>query len=170
MNDIERLAFVQALYNECGKMVNTKDPDSLRSQVDWEYKDKYDDTGAKSFDIEINGEQVGTYSIRFSKEKPATITPVFEVNDYVSLGNWIGDAPYETVRAFLDAHNREFAEYVFHETGELADGCNIAEIRTLPQKKEYIGGLLKVDSEKVANALKAELPPVVYGLLGGGDE
>ena len=87
-NDVERLAVAQTFFKLAGELVDTKNPDSLRSAVDRGYKELYERTGSKSFDVMLDGQQVGTYSIRFSKPKPEETRQVFEVNDYEKLARW----------------------------------------------------------------------------------
>ena len=60
MNEVERLAVAQMLYNEAAKLVSTKDRDSLRASVDRRYKELYDSTGCKSYDVRIGDDVVGT--------------------------------------------------------------------------------------------------------------
>ena len=49
LTPIERLVIGQALFDKLGKMVSTKDPDSLRGQADRNYKALFDETGAKTY-------------------------------------------------------------------------------------------------------------------------
>ena len=58
MNEVERLAVAQMLYNEAAKLVSTKDRDSLRASVDRRYKELYDSTGCKSYDVRIGDDAV----------------------------------------------------------------------------------------------------------------
>ena len=169
MSDIEKLAFAQALYNSVGKLVSTKDGDSLRAAVDAEFKERYEQTGAKSYDVQINGQDVGTYSLRFSKEKPQESHTVRRVNDYEQLAKWFNDKTDEEIRYYVALNLGDYANYCFRYDGELPDGCEPQEIITAAIPKQIIGGLLKVDGAKVANAMKGQLGKSVFGLLGGGD-
>lgn len=166
---LQRLAIAQALYNLAGQIVSTKDPDSLRSEIDGFYKTQYDLTGSKSFDITMGDEQWGTYSLKFSKEKPQETRYVMEVSDYIALAEWYSHVPEEYVRKYIGRDLQPFAEYYFAETGELPDGCVMDEIVVLAQPKQYIGGVLKIDLDKILTFVKKELPQADIIMLGDGE-
>ena len=169
-NDVERLAIAQAFYSEAGKLVSTKDPASLRSQVDKGYYELYERTGSKSFDVMLNGSQVGTYSLRFSKPTEEKTQDVFTVGDYVELAKWFETMDAETLKEYVASDLGQFAEWLFNTTGEIADGCFIDHVITPATEKRYMGGTLKVSTESVQDALVDMLPHGINGLLGGGDE
>lgn len=169
-NDVERLAVAQTFYKLAGELVDTKNPDSLRSVVDRGYKELYEQTGSKSFDVMLDGQQVGTYSIRFSKPKPEETRDVFVVTDYEKLAQWFDGLDAGTIADFAADNLAQFAEWALNKTGELADGCSLTPVTTPATEKRYIGGTLKVDTESVMNAMGELLPPGIAGLLGGGDE
>lgn len=166
MGKVERLALAQALYKIAGQLVDTKNPESLRSEVDRYFKAQYDETGSKSFDVKINDEVVGVYSIKFSKEQPSETRRMMEVRDYIALSKWAASLTAEEILGYFGRDLQPLAEWWFAETGELADGCQMAEIVTLAQPKQYIGGSLKVYPERFAQALGNQLPQGVAGLLG----
>lgn len=171
LNDVERLAIAQTLFKATGELVDTKNPDSLRSTVDRGYKELYEKTGSKSFDVMLDGHQVGTYSLRFSKPKHKETRMVFEVTDYEKLARHFTDhVTDEECRDFAASVLQQFAEYVFDTTGELFDGCEFVPVTTPATEKQYIGGTLKVDPQAVREAMWDMLPPGIAGLLGGGDE
>ena len=168
LNDVERLALAQALYKMAGELVDTKNPDSLRSEVDRNYRELYIKTGAKSFEIHLNGEQVGTYSIRVSKPKDAETHTTFEVTDYEKLAKWFDTREEDGYCEVFAAQNlAQFAEYVFEDSGEMPDGCELQTVVTPAIDKQYLGGTLKVDVESVINAMGEQLPPSIAGLLEG---
>ena len=170
MNDLERLAIAQAIYSEAGKMCDTKNPDSLRAGVDFNMIEDYAETHVDRKRIEINGEKVGTISLRFSKPTPEKQEAYFNVYDYVLLGQWFAEVTGEELREYCYEHLREFAEYKWKKDGEIAYGCNIETLVIPAAPSEVIGTLLKVDSKAVINSLK-ELPSgEIAGLLGGADE
>lgn len=169
-NDVERLAVAQTFFKLAGELVDTKNPDSLRSAVDSGYKELYERTGSKSFDVMLDGQQVGTYSLKFSKPKPEETRQVFEVNDYEKLARWFDGLDAGTIADFAADNLAQFAEWALNKTGELADGCSLTPVTTPATEKRYIGGTLKVDTESVMNAMGELLPPGIAGLLGGGDE
>ena len=144
-NDVERLAVAQTFFKLAGELVDTKNPDSLRSEV-------------------------GTYSLKFSKPKPEETSQVFEVTDYEKLARWFDGLDAGTIADFAADNLAQFAEWALNKTGELADGCELAQVTTPATEKRYLGGTLKVDTESVMNAMGELLPPSIAGLLGGGDE
>ena len=170
LNETERLAIAQALYNMAGKLVSTKDPDSLRSEVDASFKELYEQTGSKSFDVKVNGQVVGTYSIRFSKPKESETHVELVVDDNDGLYRWFLHSDMQTAAHYVSLDLRKYAEWYLQETGELPYGCRLDKTITPATEKEYIGGLLKVDQKKVAEAVSGMLPGGVFGLLEANDE
>ena len=169
MNEVERLAVAQMLYNESGKLVSTKDRDSLRASVDRRYKELYDSTGCKSYDVRIGDDVVGTYSLRFSKPTESKKRYVFEVEDYQALAQWFETCDTDSKIEFAANELAAFAEFWAGYYGEIPDGCEWRKVVTPAVGKEYIGGVFKVDTESVLNAI-GELPGGVLGLLEGDDD
>lgn len=170
LNDIERLAVAQAVYKVAAKLVNTKDDDNLRAQIDRGYKELYDATGAKSYDVNVKGRKVGTYSIKFSKDKPQETRMEFRVIDYAKLAQWFEGMDELTITDYAAQNLATFAEWVFRITGELADGCELAEVSSHGRAGEYIGGTLKINEHEVAAALGELMPPSFVAMLEGGEE
>ena len=166
MNEVERLAVAQMLYNEAAKLVSTKDRDSLRASVDRRYKELYDSTGCKSYDVRIGDDVVGTYSLRFSKPTEQKEREVFEVSDYQALAQWFETCDTDSKIEFAANELAAFAEFWAYTNGEIPDGCEWRKVVTPATGKEYLGGTLKVDTESVLNAV-GELPGGVIGLLEG---
>lgn len=168
--DLEKLAFAQALYQKLGEIVSTKDPDSLRGLADEFYREMYETTGAKSFEVKIDGEKVGTYSVRVSKAKPSTTEEHFTVTDEEKLSEWVSrEINYDLAASFVFAHLERFAGWYFTETGEVPYGCELEQTVTLAQPARYSGGALKVDPMAVLGAMQGKLGPSVAGILGGGE-
>ena len=166
---IEQLAFMQALQKAIGEHISTTTKGNLRAEVDAYYKELYEDTGSKTFDVTINGEAVGTYSIRFSKPKPAETAQKFYVADVSVFAQWFEEnVTPEQCQEYASLHLAGFAEWYFFETGETPDGCVLLSYTVPEEEKEYRGGSLRVDPEKVAEAVKTSLPERVTHLLGGG--
>lgn len=166
LTDVERLAIAQALYKKIAELVDTKDPDSLRSAVDRGYKELYEQTGAKSFEVKLNGQSVGNYSVRISKKKPSATSKRFMVKDYEKLAKWFVGLDVDTVKDYAAQDLEKFALWHTEATGELPDGCKIVETITTVGG-EYMGGTLKVDPQEVINAMGEQLPPSIAGLLEG---
>ena len=69
LNPIERLAIEQAVYNAIGADLKTGMPDNLRGEVNAFYLDMYERTGATGFEVRVNGQKVGTHSIRMGGDE-----------------------------------------------------------------------------------------------------
>lgn len=158
---IEQLAIVQGLYKTVAGAVSTKDPDSLRSQVDRCVIDDYLRDGIKSRDLRVNGEKVGTYSVLVKK---GAKTHDLAEEDHDAFVKWVGDNP-EVCTLFALSAGPKLARFALDTTGELPDGYEIAEFET---PETVSGTTLKVDSRKIADALGNMLPKAVAGMLEGG--
>ena len=167
LNDVERLAIAQAICKVAGKQVTTDSCDNLRAAVDREYKELYEQTGSKSFDVKVNGQDVGTYSIAFSKPRDSVTTLSFEVYDYFALADWFEDIPDEMLRDYVATSLSDFAEWYFQHTGEMPTGCDIEKIITPATDKQYCGGRFKIDPDSVFAAMGDLLPARIVGLLEG---
>ena len=107
---------------------------------------------------------VGTLSARLSKPVEG-VAP--EIADDAAFVAWLrasdGGADalmrlvtgYRTRQAVLDAATAD---------GELPGGCRMVERR---EPARWLGTVLRVDKQSVAQALAGELPQAVAGLLGG---
>lgn len=168
-NALQQLGIEQAFFKKLAADVDTKTKDSLRWRVDQQIKGFYETTGAKSYDIHIDGQKVGTMSVTVSKEVPEKRTQVFEVTDERALHGWFPAGEESAlVDRWLEAHWEEFAKWYFEATGELPDGCELVE-RVVPGVPSVVKGTtLRVDPDKVEGALGKELPVAIAGLLGGG--
>lgn len=166
MNDSERLAIAQALYNHLGELVSTKDPDSLRAQADREYKALFEQTGAKSFDVRVNGSKVGTYSVKVSKAKPAEERKELVITDYVFLGDDVSEMPAKVLLRYAMDTRADFAQWYLDHTGAVMEGCTIETIETPATEPAYMGGTLKVNAQDVADAVRG-LNIGIVGLLEG---
>ena len=160
---MQRLAIAQALYKKIAEMVSTKEPESLRSEVDEQVKGFYAATGGKSYDIDINGKQVGTMTVNVAKESTST---VFDLADDTAFTRWLFDTDdgREACARYAYEHAEAFTKWLASDTGEIPDGVEVREV-TVP--KHIKNTTLRVDPGKVASALGNTLSPVVAGLLGG---
>lgn len=167
MRPIERLAVAQALYKMLGEVVSTSKAGNLRSEVDDYYKRRYVEDGTRTADVLIGGTKVGTFSII---SKDAGGGAVVYVEDGEAFDDWAQDedAVANACVAWMlaDAKRREaFARYWVELTGAVPDGCEAYADRP---RTELSTRFSRLDPDKVAEALGADLPPAVVGLLGGG--
>lgn len=158
---MEQLAIAQGLYKQIAGAVSTKDPDSLRASIDRQVIRDYLDSGIKSRDLRVNGEKVGTYSVRIAKPKTER---VMSETDHEAFVKWAGENP-ELCTLFALNQAAKLAQFALETAGELPDGYEFQEVVT---PEHAAGTTLKVDVEKVAKAMSGELPSAVAGLLGGG--
>lgn len=170
MNDIERLVITQALLKIVTKYTSTRDPDSLRARADADMLANYERMGMKSVDLRINGEKVGTYSIKVSKPTTATNRTRLVVDDSEEAYRWAVRSATDEFEDWCIANIDRFCQYALDEFGEVADGAHVETEETGAQPERATGTVLKVDPPKVAHALGAQLPFAVAGLLAGGDE
>lgn len=151
----ERLYVAQALFKVMGDYVSTKG-DGLRSECDQELLAMYESDGIKSLDAKVAGKKVGTYGVTVAKEKTTT---GLRATDLDALAEWACD--HDLMRAEPDYKR---IEAYFAETGEVPDGCE-AYTETVPEHAK--GTVLRIDPQKVAEALGASLPSAVAGMLTG---
>ncbi len=156
---IEQLAIAQAIYKSVAEEVSTNNPNSIRYIADSEMLKAYELGGIKSRDMRVNGQKVGTYTVRvnkaFSKDRPV-------LTDISAFKAWLDDNhDYAIAYALSQA---DFAAWVIAQ-GELPDGY---EIERVEFPEAATGTTLKVDVQKVADAMGNELPNAVAGLIGGG--
>ena len=158
LTSIEKLTIAQALYKAIADEVSTKNPHSLRSEIDAEILDAYNTDGIKSRDLRINGEKVGTYTVRvkkaFTKDRPV-------LTDISAFNTWLNENIEYALGYALS--QPDFVDWVVKQ-GELPDGYELDRVE-FPEAAT--GTTLKVDVQKVADAMGNELPSAVAGLLGG---
>ena len=168
---IERLAIAQAVYNGFGGVVSTKDPDNLRGTVDTYFRELYETTGAKTMEVKVSGEKVGTYSVRVSKEEPGKTVREFTVTDKQKAAMAASQLSEDAWWMYVYENLDDFLDWYASETGEVLDGCGIVETIYPGTPPAYAGGTLKVDARKVAEVVAANnLDYGVAGLLGGNDD
>lgn len=167
---MERLAIEQALFSRLGEDVSTKNPDSLRSFADEKIVDNYRATGAKSYDLFINEQKVGTYSVRVSDGKAETRKQALQVTDGAVLEQYIQLECADAAVEYAQIMSRNFAEFMLQTYGVVCDGCEVVDVVTPAEPSRVLGTTVRVDAEKVGNALVGYLPTTVAGLLGGGED
>lgn len=161
LTDMQRLACAQALYNRLGEYVGKKA--GLRRDVDEQVLGFYEATGAKSYDVNIHGMKVGTMSVTVSKEVEHT---VFDKVDADAFASWLDtDEGLDAVVEYLRAHEEDFVRAYVADTGEIPPGVSV---RTVTEPSRVKGTVLRVQPDKVASAMRGELPTVVAGLIEGG--
>lgn len=162
MTDMERLAVVQGLYKALGEKVSTKDPDSLRSAVDGQVMGFYETTGARSYDVNVRGQKVGTMSVTMSRETTKT---TYDLADWTAFEKWAStEDGWNMLMDFAMLDPEKFCKFATEQTGEVPHGV---DVRTVEVPSAPKGTTLRIDQNKVARALGNQLEPAIAGLLEG---
>lgn len=167
--NVEKLTILQAIFKSLAEQVDTKSETSLRHKVDEYFAELQEQTGARTFDLKINDELVGTYTRRKNKEKRERAENHLNINNRVSLEKWLAGVTDVELREYALDTLDDFARYKWQHDGELPYGCTVETI-IIPGEAESYTGVLKVDPQLVAGALKGHLPDTVIGLLEGGND
>lgn len=167
LSAVERLAIAQAFQKAVGELTKTGVPTNLRGEVDAEMERRFEvarsiGLAPKSFDVELLGRKVGTYSISTSEEKPSRTESRLVKTNPDDYRKWAIERGF--IRVDDDAVMANF-----NETGEVPDGCKV-DVVVIPAVE---GGAitrttLRIDKAKVANVLdERQLAEASYMLLGG---
>ena len=172
LTDVQRLAVAQAVYKAVSGVVSTKDDDSLRSSCDRVLVEQYERTGAKSYDVSLHDQKVGTYSVKVSKAKPKRKAPRAWVDDWDEFIDWLTHEEEADgwLRHLIEDYGDELALEILRETGEVAPGC-VAQLDYCEpaEPSRVTGTTLRVDAAAVAEAMGPVLGEGVMGLLGGAE-
>jgi hypothetical protein len=169
LTDVQRLAVAQAVYKAVSGVVSTKDEDSLRSECDRVLVEQYEQTGAKSYDVPINGMKVGTYSVKVSKAKPKRKAPRAWVDDWDEFTDWLThDDGADWLRSLVEEHGDALALEILHETGEIAPGC-VAQLDYCEpaEPPRATGTTLRIDMEAMHDVMRPMLGDGVTAFLEG---
>ena len=166
LTDMEQLAIKQSLYKTLADDISTSKRGNLRSRVDETYKEYYRLSGGKTYNVNVNGMKVGTFSV---VAKDAESKAEVYIIDRVAFGDWVRDddsvanAAIEWMLA--DTKRAEaFAKYLVELTGVMPEGCEAYVSNGEPKLTTRFS---KLDPQKVASALGNALPSTIAGLLGG---
>lgn len=167
---VRDMALMQGLFKVVKGEVATGKRDNLRGRFDALMARRYEQArklgvAPKSFDVEIDGEKVGTYGITASTAEPEREEVRLDVLDEGAFMAWAGANGFLRTTVDWDAVNAYFAE-----EGELPDGCEAARVR-VPAKPggKIAKTTLRIDPQKVAYSLGAGLGDAVAYLLEGGE-
>ena len=167
-NDIERLALMQALYKVLADEVSTNKAGNTRDRVNEHYRELYEETGATGFEVRMNGQKVGTYGFSKTKAQPARTKSTAVVVGRGALQADDDDDFTDFISRWVDDHIAEIGRAYFEQTGELPQGMELVteEVPATPAGIRP-NGTLRIDPEKVAQAMGPRLGSAVAGLLGG---
>lgn len=163
-DDAEKLAVWQSLYQIAGKAVSTRSRDNLRASCSDGLRELYDATGAKSVDVRVNGEKVGTMSLRIAKAEERMELVCMDEHAFL---DWLcGEGRDYLTEAMRDGMGRKVLGYAVRD-GVVPDGCQAVR-DSIPET--IVGTTLRVDPEKVWRAGGQRLGEYVRGALEGGDD
>lgn len=164
MGDLERLAIAQAVYKAVGKIVSTKG-ESLRVECDRKVLNDFMLDGVDRRRLMINGQAVGTYSIKMSKPVDGVEPELVDAGKFIQ---WIreSDGGLDMLKRLVHSDPAKMVKLAACD-GELPDGCRVRRVCEPPK---VTGTLVTVKPEKVAAALGGELPGAIAGLIEGGGE
>lgn len=165
MTELEKLAVAQAAYKAIGAIVSTKDPDSLRGQIDAQLIEQYHALGVDRKRLTLNGVEVGKLSV-------AVTPPKTKVQLYLEsareLTLWLIDNP-SWLEQFIESKDGakllDFLADALVVDGEVPAGVEAQEISTPESVSTKITGC---KPEDVGAALGEALPETFVGLLMEG--
>lgn len=155
----------QAVYKTIAEDVSTRQPGNLRSEVDAFYVGQYESTGAKSFDLRLGGEKVGTASVKQPSTRPKKTSTAVVVDADALLAS--DDPDFDRfISEYVRNHIAEIGRAFFDETGCVPGGMDVVESE--PEKAKQPTVSIRVDAERVADVMGANrLGGFIHGMLGG---
>lgn len=166
LTEMQELALWNAIADAANERITTrpKGGANLRTEIDDSMIALYETTGADRVKLQLNGQEVGTLSLTFTKPKQGV---EMRVTDTKKLVKWLRETDEGGDVLMTIICGIKLQEAIVNaatDYGFLPDGCAMVEVN---EPKHYKGTMLKVDGLKVARAMAGELPSAVAGLLGG---
>ena len=166
--EMQELALWKAIADAANERITTrpKGGANLRTEIDDSMIALYETTGADRGKLKLNGQEVGTLSLTFTKPKQGV---EMRVTDTKKLVEWLRETDEGSDVLMTIICGIKLQEAIVNaamDYGFLPDGCAMVEV---DEPKHYKGTMLKVDGLKVARAMAGELPSAVAGLLGMGE-
>lgn len=163
-----KLALATAMFNVLSDKVSTKGgkrgADNFRTTCDDMLRDEWERDGTDRKELRINGQKVGTITVRTSKPIDETVPVIRDTEAFVQ---WLrtSDGGLDTLRLAISTKPDDMLAWAT-ANGELPDGCAI-EKRELPER--FRGTTVRVDKRLVMRALRDELPGEAMRMLGEGE-
>lgn len=162
---LAKLALAEAIIKAARELTNPRGgahgAPNLRTECDDRLRQMYEESGIDRQRVMVNGEQVGTLSARVSK--PVRVNQL-DVLDFDALRAWLmGEDGAEYLDQIVAKAVPDLMELCMAD-GVVPDGCAMVG-HTEPAN--WLGTTLRIDKEKVANALGPQLPQAVAGFLAG---
>lgn len=157
LSSIQRLAVADAIIRECRDQQK-----KIRDEVDEETIRLYAESEVTQRAVNINGKKVGTLSVSLTKPVDGKF-PVIRNAD--KFAQWVrtSDGGMDTIKRLITVKPDLMLEAATAD-GELPDGCAMEE-RCEPAHLK--GTTLRVQKQKVFDALGEQLGEGIRGLIGG---
>lgn len=156
LNDVQQLGALSVVINELEQMRS-----ELRSKCDEALREQYETMGVDRYRIAINGVEIGTLSAVLNK--PSSKTIVY-INDPEAL---VHDDPADILE-YIRANLQAYADWKAAQGESDIPGCEVV-IQETPGGT-WKNSTLRGCDPKFRGVVMGELPDVIAGLLGGGDE
>lgn len=166
--EMQELALWKAIADAANERTTTrpKGGANLRTEIDDSMIALYETTGADRVKLKLNGQEVGTLSLTFTKPKQGVEMRVTDTKELVEWLRTTNEGADVLSTIICGIKLQEAIVNAAMDYGFLPDGCAMVEVN---EPKHYKGTMLKVDGLKVARAMAGELPSAVAGLLGMGE-
>ena len=144
LTKLQQAVAYQALYGALGPVVKANG-DGLRGEVDRELRALYEQTGAKTYSVQVEGVKLGTYSVVENRAEPERVEVELDLNDAAKLSEWRHtDEGIDLAHEFVTEHLMEFASWCV-EQGFLPNGVGLREVIVPARPASYKGGQIRVD-------------------------
>lgn len=171
LTTVQRLAVAEAFSKAVKDATNPRGGShgapTLRTEADDALREDFERDGTDRRRIVINGIEVGTLSARVSKPEHGVRVVVDSISEFVSWLRHSDCGHSALVYLATDPKMRQALVDAAVSDGELPDGCRVEDY---DKPAQWLGTTLRVSVPKVGEAMGAELPAAVSGLLGGGSE
>lgn len=168
LNSLQTLAVAEAMKKALDGATNPRGgahgAPNLRTEQDDALLMAYEQDGTDRRRIIIGGVEVGTLSARISKAESGTRVAV---RDAAALVRWLreSDDGLDALARLVAVASDDVIKAATAD-GVLPYGCAVEDYQ---KPAQWLGTTIRVKQEKVGEALGAELPSAVMGLLGGGE-
>lgn len=146
----------------------------LRPEVDEHFTKLAEEHGLKQAEVQLNGVDVGTITVKRTKGRPWHEWEAAEVTDLDELWHCYQSKEWQDyidkrTQEWQDENREQLALDYFDETGELLEGMSMVTHRDPGVPEGISGTMLRVDPLKVSRAVTERLPVSMRHLLEGAD-
>lgn len=170
MNDIERLIALDYVRKRIDAEIKT-----LRKDVQAHYHDRMthevdrDGEPRRSFGYYLGDKKLATFWFPTSEPEPERRELVATCYDSRAALSDDNEEFAEWLAAYMRQHIVELSEQYVRETGDQLDGVFVEE-KVTPGKPPAIEPMrFRINTDRISEAMRPQLPSVVAGLLEGGD-